>query len=166
MRLWVALSLIFSVALAAPFIGVKDQSPKLSLFLQTQFCKTYGCVFQARVVDNPTLNVVKYDFGLGKLKDAAVQVETLDSEIIGLEMNLALRKSLSSSDLAVMAALVKLAAGQTIRYDYAKACLSNEPGKPQDAGKIAGFLFQINCYRFPGMVDGTWEYNLKAWLPG
>lgn len=157
---------LIAFANAAPFIGVKDKSPKLNLFQQTSFCKTYGCVFQASVVDNATLNVVKTDFGLTKLNEAAVQVETLDGEVIGLEINFPLRKSLSKADLAAMAMMVKLAAGQEVKFDYGKQCQQNEPGKPVDAGKIKGFLFQINCYRFPGVLDGSWEYNLKAWLPG
>ena len=157
---------LLSSALAAPFIGVKDKSPKLNLFQQTQFCKTYGCVFQASVLDDAILKVFKTDFGLSKLNDAAIQVETLDSEVIGLEMNFPLRKSLSQTDLAAMVMMVKLAAGQEVKFDYAKQCQQNEPGKPMDAGKINGFVFRINCYRFPGVVDGSWEYNLKAWLPG
>ena len=166
MRLSVFLVGLTAFASAAPFIGIKDQSPKLDLFQQTPFCKTYGCVFRARVVDNATLNVVKTDFGLSKLNDAAVQLEALDGEVIGLEMNFPLRKSLSQTDLAAMAAMVKLAAGREVQFDYARQCQNNEPGKPVDAGKIKGFVFRVNCYRFPGVVDGSWEYNVKAWLPG
>lgn len=157
---------IFSAVLAAPFIGVKDTTAKLERFLATPFCKTYGCIFQARVLDNAVLEVYKYDFGLGRLDGAAVQVETVAGEVIGLEANFPNRKALGARDLEAMRALVELAAGRKIDYPYARNCTQNEPGKPQDSGKVAGFLFQVNCYRFPGTVDGAWEYNLKAWLPG
>lgn len=152
------------VAWAAPLIGVKDSSPRLEHFLQTPFCRTYGCKFQARVVDDPTLNIVKYDFELTRL-GGAVQVEMLEGEIIGLEMNL-VRKNLSPRDLQGMAAMVTLAAGRPVKYDYARLCRDNAPGNPQDSGQIAGFLFQVNCYRYPGIVENTWEYVIKAWLPG
>jgi hypothetical protein len=48
------------------------------------------------------LKVVKTDFGLSTLNEAAIQVETLDGAVIGLAMNFPLRKSLSSADLAAM----------------------------------------------------------------
>jgi hypothetical protein len=69
-KLPVFLLLAFGVAWVAPFIGVKDSSPQLERFRQTPFCRSYGCKFQARVVDDPTLNVVKYDFGLTRLDGA------------------------------------------------------------------------------------------------
>lgn len=71
-----------------------------------------GCIFQASVVDDAVLKVVKTDFGLSTLNEAAIQVETLDGAVIGLAMNFPLRKSLSSADLAAMAMMVKLAAGR------------------------------------------------------
>ncbi|HEU4740041.1 MAG TPA: hypothetical protein VFS50_00405 [Meiothermus sp.] len=73
---------------------------------------------------------------------------------------------LTPRDLGAMAAMVSLAAGRTVRYDYTRRCRNNAPGKPQDAGKIGGFLFQVNCYRYPGIEENTWEYVIKAWLPG
>lgn len=110
--------------------------------------------------------MAKTDFELLKIKDAAVQVETLDGDVIGLEMNLNLRTSLSLSDLKAMGAMVDLAAGKKTDFNYSKACQNDEPGNPQNVGKIKGFLFQVSCYRFPATVDGQWEYTLKAWLPG
>lgn len=164
MKLRIFLLWVLGVTWAAPFIGVKDPSPRLEHFLQTPFCRTYGCKFQAQVVDDPILNIVKYDFELTRL-GAAVQVETLEGEIIGLLMNLT-RKSLSSRDLQGMAAMVTLAAGRPIKYDFAQRCRDNAPGKPQSLGRIRGFLLQVNCYRYPGPEENTWEYMLKAWLPG
>ncbi|MER3479540.1 MAG: hypothetical protein C4327_03395 [Meiothermus sp.] len=164
MRIIGSLLVALGMAWAAPFLGVKDSSPQLERFQQTPFCRTYGCKFQARVVDDPLLNVVKYHFDLTRL-GGAVQVETLGGEVIGLEMNL-VRKSLSPRDLEGMAAMVTLAAGRPVKYDYARLCRNKAPGKPQDSGKIAGFLLQVNCYRSPGPRESTWEYLAKAWLPG
>ncbi len=74
MRIIGSLLVALGMAWAAPLIGVKDSSPQLERFQQTPFCRTYGCKFQARVVDDPLLNVVKYHFDLTRLGGAPGQI--------------------------------------------------------------------------------------------